>query len=317
MRSTCSPEEIHNRCVGPVGSIRTPFTSNGDIDVRSLQRMVDFVVDAGSPAVMLTYGDSLYSILTDAEVADVTRLVADRVAGRAIVIAADRGWWTGKAIEFGQYARGVGADILMLMPPTWCESVTIESLADHYCAVAEHIPVMVVTNVFAGMGRRAMLETVDLAMRRAPNVVAAKDDLCDEFGRRLSMLAYGRLTVIAGGQKQNHLNAWPYGCDAYLSAFITFRPSIARAYWTAIQRTDIATARRIIASIDIPFFDYIMKLPGGFDAGMHGVLELHGLAERWRRPPYVALNSAEMERLADFMHSIEAITVGGPDEDLA
>src|SRR5580704_1419457 len=126
MRLIQTPEEIRGRLVGPIGSVRTPFDRSGAIDFRALRWMVDFIVDAGSPAVMLTYGDSLYSVLTDQEVAEVTRVVAEQTAGRALVIAADRSWWTGKAAEFGDYARNVGADLMMVMPPTWGDSATPE-----------------------------------------------------------------------------------------------------------------------------------------------------------------------------------------------
>ncbi len=41
-------------------------------------------------------------------------------------------------------------------------------------------------------------------------------------------------------------------------------------------------------------------LPGGFDAGIHGALELFGIAKRWRRATYYDLNETEMESLAGF-----------------
>ena len=51
----------------------------------------------------------------------------------------------------------------------------------------------------------------------------------------------------------------------------------------------------------MPYFDYIVGLKGGFDAGMHGVYELFGLAQRWRRKPYYSLNDREMEDLKGFL----------------
>ncbi len=54
---------------------------------------------------------------------------------------------------------------------------------------------------------------------------------------------------------------------------------------------------------DIPFFDYVIRLPGGFDAGIHGVMEFPGQAGRGRRPPFHSLDDAEMEKLADFLKS--------------
>ena len=62
----------------------------------------------------------------------------------------------------------------------------------------------------------------------------------------------------------------------------------------------MAKAREIIAEYDIPFFDFIGALRGGFDAGIHGALELFGIAGHWRRSPYYTLNNEEMEELAAF-----------------
>ena len=53
--------------------------------------------------------------------------------------------------------------------------------------------------------------------------------------------------------------------------------------------------------------DYIMKLAGGFDAGFHGVLEICGIAKRWRRPPYYSLSDEEIERLAAFLRGLPPV----------
>ena len=54
----------------PVPSISTPFLENGDIDWRSLDRIVDFLIENGAKALLVTNGDSLLSVLTDQETAE-------------------------------------------------------------------------------------------------------------------------------------------------------------------------------------------------------------------------------------------------------
>jgi dihydrodipicolinate synthase/N-acetylneuraminate lyase len=117
----------------------------------------------------------------------------------------------------------------------------------------------------------------------------------------MALLVHERWAVYSGGLKQNHLDIHPYGCDGYLSTFISFKPEIAQRYWLAITANDMTEAVRIIRAYEIPFFNYIMALPGGFDAGMHGMLEVCGIAKRWRRPPFYSLSDGEMERLRDFV----------------
>ena len=62
-------------------------------------------------------------------------------------------------------------------------------------------------------------------------------------------------------------------------------------------------AVKVIRNYDIPLFDCISGLTGGFDAGLHGILELYGLAKRWRPKPYHNLTDKDMACLKDFLRS--------------
>ena len=92
--------EARHHLTGPIPSCPVPFHEDGAIDYDGLRNFIDFVIDADARTILLTYGDSLFSLLTDDEVADVTRAVVEHTAGRAMVVAADRQWATPKALEF-------------------------------------------------------------------------------------------------------------------------------------------------------------------------------------------------------------------------
>jgi len=294
-------DRVRQALTGPVASVPTPFLRDGSIDFAGLRRFVDFVIAAGTKSLILTFGDSLLTLLGDSEIAEVTRATVEASAGRALVIAADRSWATPQAVAFAHQARQIGADVLMILPPDWASSCEPATFVEHYAAVAQEMPVMLITALFARRPLGQSLQIIERVRDQVEGVVAIKDDVVGEFARRLGLLVYEKWAVISGGQKQNHLNAWPYGCDGYFSTFIKFRPQIAWEYWRAIQAKDLATAVRIIRDCDNPFFDFIIGMPGSFDAAMHGVLELHGIAGRWRRKPYYSLSDAEMEKLAGFM----------------
>lgn len=287
---------VREALTGPVSSIRTPFHRDGSIDFAGLRSAIDFNISAGSKTMLLTAGDSHYFALSDDEIAEVTRVTVAHTARRAMVVAADRHYNTLQAVAFAAFCRELGADVLMVMPPDWAGSSTADTLAAHYAAVAAHIPVMLVTNVFIPRGEAFGLQTVERALA-IPNVVAVKDDMCGAFARKMALLAHDRWAVVSGGQKQNHLDAHPYGCDGYLSTFVTFKPEIARRYWSAIQKQDLPGAAAVIRDFDMPFFKLMMGAKGGFDAGIHAVLELAGICARWRRPPYYSLNESEVEEL--------------------
>jgi dihydrodipicolinate synthase/N-acetylneuraminate lyase len=258
---------------------------DGAIDYTSLHWLIDHNISAGSSVMLLTYGDSLFSLLTDQEVADLTRVVVEQTARRALVVAADRQWWTGKMVSFARYAVEIGADMLMVLSPDWGASCTVRSFVEHYAAVAAEIPVMVVTNVFRRSATLG-LETLRTLCHEVPGVVAVKDDLCGEFARKMALLVHDQWAVISGGQKQNHLDVLPYGCDGYLSTFVYFSPTVTHRYLDALATNDWEKAKEIIRLYDMPYFELVLGLPGGFDAGFHATLELFGLAQRWRRPPF-------------------------------
>ncbi|MBT4817108.1 MAG: dihydrodipicolinate synthase family protein, partial [Lentisphaerae bacterium] len=237
---------VRHSLTGPVSSLRTPFRPDGNIDVDGLRQQIDFNVEAGSRTMLLTAGDSHYIALSDEDIAYVTQVTVEHTDGRAMVVAAERYFSTSRAIDFADHCKGIGVDILMLMPPDWAGSCTPETLTEHYAAVAEHIPVMVVTNVFSPRGEAFGLRTCELALQTSDNIVAIKDDMCGPFARKMGILVHDKWAVIAGGQKQNHLNAHPYGCDGYLSTFITFKPEIAHRYWAAIESDDLSQASHIV-----------------------------------------------------------------------
>lgn len=293
-------QQIREALTGPVTSISIPFQSDGTIDNDGLRSCIDFFVGAGSKSLILTYGDSLYSLLTDDEIAEVTKTVVAHANSRAAVIAADGMWATPKAVEFARFAHEAGADMLMVLPPDWAKSCTTETLVEHYAAVANEIPLMLVTNLFRQRPIAQSLQIIERVRDAVEGVVAIKDDVTGPFARRMAGLVHQKWAVISGGRKENHLDLLPYGCDGYFSTFSKFYPPIAQAYWQAIQDSDLAQARQIINQHDISLFDYLVTVPGGFDAAIHALLEINGLALRWRRKPYYSLSDKEIERLADF-----------------
>jgi dihydrodipicolinate synthase/N-acetylneuraminate lyase len=91
--------------------------------------------------------------------------------------------------------------------------------------------------------------------------------------------------------------------DGYFSMHVTFYPEIARKYWDAIREGRMDDAIAIVREHDMPRIDFLRTLEGGFDAGIHGVLELLGLGKRYRRLPYHTLTDEQMEVLKDFLKS--------------
>ncbi len=299
-------EAVRASLHGPIASVRTPFARDGSIDYAGLRRLIDFDIAAGARALLLTWGDSLFALLTDAEIAALTRAVASAAGGRATVIACTGRWATPKAVEFAAFCRECGADILQVFPPFWYPGACAPAaLVAHHAALAAHVPLAANNaELMRQGGEAAGLELAQSLLAQVEGVWAMKADVTGEFDRRVTSLVRDRWAVFAGGQKSFHLELWPYGCAGYLSTFITFRPAVAHAYWREIASGNVRAAAAIVERIDRPFFARIAGLAGGFDAALHGIAEICGLAGRWRRPPFASLGDAELEELEQFLREL-------------
>ncbi|MBT3320199.1 MAG: dihydrodipicolinate synthase family protein [Clostridia bacterium] len=282
---------------GPIASVSVPFLRDGQIDYDSLRSSVDFDVEHGSGTILLTYGDSLYSILTDKEITEISRVVVEQTAGRAMTCVAGR-WWMGECIRFAQYAYELGADMYMALPPNWANSATAAGIAEFYTQISKEIPTMVVTSLDPAP---VPFESIKMLLEGDNGVVALKDDKCGVYGKQVATLLDGAWGFLSGGRKINHLEQHPYKIDGYLSCYMRFCPQIAHRYWDAIVADDIRAATKIIQDYDMPYFDELIPKTGlDFDAVIHASMEIFGVSQRWRRIPYASATDAQMDIIRSF-----------------
>jgi len=289
---------------GPLGSLRTPFNRDGSIDFEGVKRVIDFVLNTGSKTTLLTAGDSHFECMSDEEIGQMNKLAAEHTAGRALVVGADWQFATTQAISFAKDCAAWGVDILMTRPPDWAKSATVDTLVEFYTKVGEHIPVMLVTNIFAPRPDSFGIHVMQALADRVPNMIAAKDDLQGDFARQMCMIGKGKWATFAGGGQRNFLNMWPYGCDGFMCRHMNFKPSISYDFWNALQANDSQKAAELTRTIELPLENHMATYTGGRDAAVHGLMEIFDVAGRFRRPPYYSLNDQEMKELKAFVKNM-------------
>jgi dihydrodipicolinate synthase/N-acetylneuraminate lyase len=307
------PPELREALNSPVPSIRTPFTADGDMDLDGIRAQVDFAIAGNAKFLMLTCGDSLHTVLSDDEVAQLAKVVVEQAAGRAKVIASDRVWPTRTAVAYAEYCKQLGADLLMLLPPDWGRSTTPDMMVDHCNAVGEHMPLMLVTAFFeqSGVSRARpesfRMDVIRALYERVPSMVSIKDDVFGDLGDQICRLTHERWAVVSGGWMKNHMPQATNGVAGYLCGMMSCRPDIAWRYWRAVEARDWQAAGSIVRDIETPFREHIMTYEGGFNCAMHGVMELFGVCSRHIRSPYHTITDEQLERLSQFLKSQELL----------
>ena len=293
-------DDFRHQTTGPVVSINTPFLQNDDLDYQGLRNFIEFVIDAGVRTILYTPGDSLYAVLTEAEIAELTAFTATAIDKRAMFIAGSGVWSTRQTAAFGRYAADVGADAMIVAPAE--RQMTVEELVTYYSTVSDTIPCFILSAGLASVGLQDALRTVEILVDKVPGIVGMKEDYGPEFIRKACLIAHGKWALFAGGQKQTHMDMLPYGCDGYMSTFAKFKPDIARTYWSAIEDNDLDKAVGVIERHDMPLFQFLYSaFPAGGDAGQHALLELFGICDRWRRKPLPDLADEDMEKLKAYL----------------
>ena len=283
-----APDDFKERVRGPIFSFPTPYTADFKIDYKGIRNLIELGVKGGVEVFALTSGNNDYVNLTYEEVKELTRFVVETVAGRGSTLAAAGSWWTGQAVDYARFAESLGADAVQVTLPRHGDE---DGHFEHFKQVAASTRLGLVVHGFPKLSLLKRLLAID-------SVVAMKEEFTIGYTVPVYRLFRGRLNVFAGGGKARFLTYYPYGMQAYYSAFSTFAPEITKRFWTAVQKGQIQAAGEIVLKYDSPFLE---RFSGAF---WRATLEYFGLAKRYVRPPQRTFSDQEMEEVKTFYEGL-------------
>ena len=95
----------------------TPFHPNGALDLESMKRALDCIIDQGADGICILANFSEQFLISDVEREVLTRLSIEHIAGRVPVIVAISHFATRIVVKRAQLSKDLGANIVMMMPP--------------------------------------------------------------------------------------------------------------------------------------------------------------------------------------------------------
>ena len=159
---------------GSIVALVTPMQDDGAIDWATLEKLIEYHIQAGTSALVIagTTGES--ATLTVPEHCQIIRFAVEQSGGRIPIIAGTGSNSTHEAIELTVAAAEVGADASLLVTPYY-NRPTQEGLYQHFCAVAESVNIPIILyNVPGRTGCDLSNDTV-LRLSKVDNIVALKD----------------------------------------------------------------------------------------------------------------------------------------------
>jgi dihydrodipicolinate synthase/N-acetylneuraminate lyase len=113
----------------------TPFQQDGEIDVPSFRRMVDFCIECGAHGLVFPVNASEWTALSDDERIQLDKVLVEQNAGRLPVVIGVQASTAENASKFAAHARSIGADAVIAMPPRGETSTAV--LFDYYRRISE------------------------------------------------------------------------------------------------------------------------------------------------------------------------------------
>jgi dihydrodipicolinate synthase/N-acetylneuraminate lyase len=127
--------------------VPTTFTEDGQLDLPSQLRCVDFMIDAGSTGLCILANFSEQFVLSDEEREILTTTILKHVAGRVPVIVTTTHFGTRVCAERSRRAQDAGAAMVMVMPPYHGATIRVseERIYEFYASLSDaiDIPIMI------------------------------------------------------------------------------------------------------------------------------------------------------------------------------
>lgn len=159
---------------GSIVALVTPMAENGDIDLQTLQKLVQFHIKEGSDGLVIvgTTGES--ATLNENEHCAVIKAAVSYAGGKIPIIAGTGANSTSEAISLTRAAQQAGANACLLVTPYY-NKPTQQGLFLHHKAIAEAVDIEQILYNVPSRTACDMLPQTIARLSAVPNIIGVKE----------------------------------------------------------------------------------------------------------------------------------------------
>lgn len=279
----------------------TPFTSDGQVDYKSLKRLVEYQIDNGADflCILATTGET--PCLTQDEKDKITQFVKDVNHGRLPILKGCGGNNTAAVIEELHTADWSGIDGILSVCPYY-NKPSQEGLYQHFKAIAEASPLPVVLyNVPGRTGINLKPETTVRLANDCENIVAVKEasgslEQVDEIIKNKPQ----RFDVLSGDDALT-FSMVASGAAGVISVIGNALPK----EFSRMIRLEFQGEYEPARKIHHMFTElYSLLFVDGNPAGVKALLHEMGFIENQLRLPLVPTKVSTLQKMAEILKSL-------------
>jgi len=280
----------------------TPYDEQFRVDIDSLRSLVEFNLDAGVHGLGVALGSEVIA-LSEAERAQVTRIIVDQVRGRVPVVINTGGPVVELAVLYSRMAKDNGADALMLRPPTF-QPAGPDQVLEYYRAVSDvvNIPIYIqdtsANPVSGSLARRIAEECEHVRYIKV-------ESMPPPYQVAQAVAQTGDLLVVFGGAGGNYfIEEMRRGSAGTMPG--CSQPEAFVEVWDAFQRGDERAAREAFYRWILPVNRLVNQAPGAFYNVQKEVLRQRGVIRtakvRGPQPPLDEVTQGELQAVIDELY---------------
>ena len=279
----------------------TPFTPDGQVDYKSLKRLVEYQIDNGADflCILATTGET--PCLTQDEKEKITQLVQDVNHGRLPILKGCGGNNTAAVVEELRTADWSGIDGILSVCPYY-NKPSQEGLYQHFKAIAEASPLPVVLyNVPGRTGINLKPETTVRLANDCENIVAVKEasgslEQVDEIIKNKPQ----RFDVLSGDDALT-FSMVASGAAGVISVIGNALPK----EFSRMIRLEFQGEYEPARKIHHMFTElYSLLFVDGNPAGVKALLHEMGFIENQLRLPLVPTKVSTLQKMAEILKSL-------------
>ncbi len=306
----CAP--FPSPLTGVVPPVCTPLTPDREVDVPSLLRLIDHLVEGGVHGLFVLGSTSEVAYLTDRQRRLVVESAVGHVGGRLPVLAGVIDMTTPRVLDHVREVTGAGADAVVATAPFYARTHPAE-IARHYRLIAAASPVPVIAYDIPAAVHTTLPADVILDLAAEGTLTGLKDSSGDLAGfREVVVGARTRpdirdFSVLTGSELVIDA-ALAMGADGAVPGLANVDPHgyvrLDRLYRSGDQESARAEQERLCALFGMVSVGDPGRMGGSssalgaFKAALHlrGVIDCPATAE-----PQVPLSPEEVERVGKFL----------------
>lgn len=279
----------------------TPFTADGQVDYKSLKRLLEYQIDNGADflCILATTGET--PCLTQQEKDNITQLVKDVNHGRLPILKGCGGNNTAAIVEELKNTDWTGIDGILSVCPYY-NKPSQEGLYQHFKTIAEASPLPVVLyNVPGRTGVNLKAETTVRLARDCENIVAIKEasgslEQVDEIIKNKPK----RFDVISGDDALT-FSMVASGAAGVISVIGNALPKEFSRMIRLEFRGEYEPARKIHHAFTEL---YSLLFVDGNPAGVKALLHEMGFIENLLRLPLVPTKVSTLQKMAEILKDL-------------